>query len=73
MTCNSCIFLIVTLQITLGVVQQAKALGVPALWLQPGTHDDAVVQYILDNELSDKVIYDGPCVLVEGPALLSSL
>ena len=60
-------------QVTLGVVEQAKALGVPALWLQPGTHDENVVKYIEENGLSDKVIYDGPCVLVEGPALLSSL
>ena len=60
-------------QVTLGVVEQAKALGVPALWLQPGTHDENVIKYIEEHGLSDKVIYDGPCVLVEGPALLGSL
>lgn len=48
-------------------------LGIPALWLQPGADDETIVQYIQDNGLADKVIYGGPCVLVEGGAILESL
>ncbi|KAL7281501.1 hypothetical protein ACG7TL_004816 [Trametes sanguinea] len=53
------------LHVTLGILEQAKALGVPALWLQPGAEDEAVVSYIKENGLEDKTIYEGPCILVE--------
>ena len=46
---------------------------VPALWLQPGAEDGAVVSYIKENGLEDKVIYGGPCILVEGDGILRSL
>lgn len=59
-------------QITLGILQQAKELGIPALWLQPGTDDAAVVDYIKQN-LADRVIYGGPCILVEGDSIAQSL
>lgn len=62
-----------TSQITIGLLEQAKALGIPALWLQPGADDESVVKYIEENGLSDKVIYGGPCVLVEGDGILESL
>lgn len=58
---------------TLGIVQKAKELGVPALWLQPGAEDDAVIQYIKDNGLEDRVIYGGPCILVDGDDIVRSL
>ena len=61
------------LQVTLGLLEQAKALSVPALWLQPGAEDEAVISYIKDNSLSDKVIYGGPCILVEGDNVIKSL
>ena len=60
-------------QVTLGILEQAKALSIPALWLQPGAEDDTVVKYIQDNGLGDKVIYGGPCILVEGDAIAKSL
>ena len=60
-------------QITLGLLEQAKALGVPQLWLQPGADDESVVQYINENGLADRVVYGGPCVLVEGEGLLQSV
>ncbi|KAI0645883.1 CoA binding domain-containing protein [Trametes meyenii] len=53
-------------QVTLGVLEQAKALGVPALWFQPGAEVEAVITYVKENGLEDKVIYGGPCILVEG-------
>ena len=60
-------------QITLGILEQAKALDVPALWIQPGAEDEAVVNYIKENGLESKVIYGGPCILVEGDGILKSL
>ena len=60
-------------QITLGILEKAKELNVPALWLQPGAEDDAVVSYIKENGLEDKVIYGGPCILVEGDGIIRSL
>ena len=60
-------------QITLGILEKAKELDVPALWLQPGAEDDAVVSYIKENGLEDKVIYGGPCILVEGDGIIRSL
>jgi predicted CoA-binding protein len=63
--------LIVSHQITLGIVQEAKKLNVPALWLQPGAEDDAVRGYVEENGLSDKVVYG--CVLVEGDKVMKSL
>lgn len=60
-------------QVTLGVLEQAKALNVPALWLQPGAEDENVVRYINENGLAEKVIYGGPCILVEGDDIIRSL
>lgn len=65
--------MLTTGQVTLGVLEQAKALGVPALWLQPGAEDAAVIAYVKENGLEDKVIYGGPCILVEGDNIISSL
>ena len=62
-----------TWQVTLGVLEQAKTLNVPALWLQPGAEDESVVNYIKENGLESKVIYGGPCILVEGDGIIKSL
>jgi len=59
-------------KVTLGLLEQVKALGIPKVWLQPGTNDENVTQYIKDNGLTDKVVYGGPCVLAEGDGLLKS-
>ena len=58
---------------TIEILKQAKELNVPALWLQPGAEDDAVVDYIKENAMTDRVIYGGPCILVEGDGLIKSL
>ncbi|KAH9956957.1 NAD(P)-binding protein [Lactifluus volemus] len=60
-------------KVTLGLLQQAKELNIPALWLQPGAEDDAVKGYIRANGLEDKVLYGGPCILVEGDGTRKSL
>ncbi|OXV08343.1 hypothetical protein Egran_03894, partial [Elaphomyces granulatus] len=57
--------------VSLQVLQDANAAGIPAVWLQPGTFDDAVLEYARQNFAvtiagqgghSD----DGWCVLVDG-------
>ena len=48
-------------------------LNIPALWLQPGAEDDAVKNFIHTHELEDKVLYGGPCILVEGDGVRKSL
>ena len=57
----------------MGILEQAKTLNIPALWLQPGAEDEAMVAYIKDNGMADKVIYGGPCILVEGDGIMRSL
>lgn len=56
-------------QVTLGLLQQARELNIPSLWLQPGAEDDAVTSYIHANGLEDKVLHGGPCILVEGDGI----
>lgn len=58
---------------TLTILDQAKLLSVPALWLQPGAEDEAVIKYIKEQGLSDRVIYGGSCILVEGDGIKKSL
>ncbi|KAJ3811339.1 CoA-binding protein [Lentinula aff. lateritia] len=53
-------------KITLALLQKAKELNVPALWIQPGASDRDCIQFIKDNDMVDKVIYGGSCVLTEG-------
>ncbi|KAH9991802.1 NAD(P)-binding protein [Russula vinacea] len=61
--------IITNAKVTLGLLQQAKQLNIPVLWLQPGAEDDSVKSYIHANGLEDKVIYGGPCILVEGDGI----
>jgi len=60
-------------KITLGILQQAKELSTPALWLQPGAEDEAVVEYVKANGLTDRVIFGGPCILAQGDNIIRSL
>lgn len=55
------------------ILKSAKALNVPALWLQPGAEDDEVRKYVAESGLTDKVILGGPCILVEGDGIIKSL
>ncbi|KAG6820805.1 hypothetical protein H0H93_011099 [Arthromyces matolae] len=60
-------------RITLAVLQTAKDLNTPAFWIQPGAEDEAVIQYVKENGLNDRVIYGGPCILVLGDGIRSRL
>lgn len=35
---------------TLKVLEEARSLGVPAVWLQPGTYDDEVLRFAREGE-----------------------
>jgi len=62
-------------KVTLGILEQAKELSIPYIWLQPGAEDEDgdVVNYIKESGLSDRVIYGGPCILEHGDAIRSLL
>ncbi|KAH8996521.1 NAD(P)-binding protein [Lactarius hatsudake] len=65
--------IITNAKVTLDLLQQALKLNIPALWLQPGAEDDDVKNFIRVNGLEDKVLYGGPCILVEGDGVRKSL
>ncbi|KAF8977625.1 CoA-binding protein [Cyathus striatus] len=59
-------------KVTLSILEQAKDLSIPAIWIQPGAEDDVVIDYIKQNGLSERVIYGGACLLVEGDDIVRS-
>ncbi|BFZ56409.1 hypothetical protein PYCC9005_003455 [Savitreella phatthalungensis] len=56
-------------KITLPLIDTAEKLGVPSLWLQPGTFDEAVVARIKKSPIN--IIAQGRCILVEGSEALA--
>ncbi|KAG6810683.1 hypothetical protein H0H92_010771 [Tricholoma furcatifolium] len=60
-------------KITLAVLKKGKELNVPSYWIQPGAEDEAVLEYIKENHLTDRVIIGGPCLLVLGDGIRSKL
>jgi len=59
--------------VTLGILKEAKELDIPALWLQPGAEDETVTAFIIENKLEDRIVYGGPCLLLEGEGIQRSL
>ncbi|KAL1969812.1 hypothetical protein VTN77DRAFT_7321 [Rasamsonia byssochlamydoides] len=57
--------------VSLELLKEAKKVGIPAVWLQPGTFDDEVLKYARDN-FAAAIGGDGGrgsegwCVLVDG-------
>jgi len=49
--------------VSLRVVEEAGALGLTRVWLQPGAEDEAVLERA--EELGLELIAGGPCLLVE--------
>ena len=64
------VLIIISSQVTLSILRSAKDLSIPALWLQPGAEDATVVDFVKTNGLEGRVIYGGPCILVQGDHLL---
>ena len=59
---------------TLAVLKEASKLGVPAVWMQPGSFDDEVLAYARGPEAGFEAVVagegggggEGWCVLVDG-------
>ncbi|KAJ6538881.1 NAD-P-binding protein [Mycena vulgaris] len=60
-------------KVTLSLLQAALPLGVPAVWIQPGAADASVVAWVKENGMEERVIYGGPCILMEGDSVRSLL
>ena len=58
------------MEVTLGILKEAKELSIRSYWLQPGAEDAEVVEYIKEN-LADRAIYGGPCILEEGDGVMA--
>ncbi|KAG5342580.1 hypothetical protein C0989_012083 [Termitomyces sp. Mn162] len=58
------------MDVTLSLLKQAHKLSIPTIWIQPGAADQYVIDYIEANNLSEKVIWGGPCILREGDYLI---
>ncbi|KAF7357849.1 NAD-P-binding protein [Mycena venus] len=60
-------------KVTLSILQAAMPLGVPAVWIQPGAADESVAAWVKENGLESRVIYGGPCILMQGDSIRSLL
>ncbi|KAG2074012.1 NAD(P)-binding protein [Suillus decipiens] len=60
-------------KITIDLLKQVKELSIPAAWCQPGATDTACVQYIKDNGMSDRVLFEGECILRDGDGVLQAM
>lgn len=47
--------------VTLGILKEAAAAGIPAVWLQDGSYDDAVLAYV--HTAPFKTVYEA-CIMV---------
>lgn len=61
------------------MLKEARELGIPAVWLQPGTFDDAVLKYANEEGRFKAVVAgdggrgdEGWCVLVDGDRALKA-
>lgn len=65
-------------EVTLETLKKAKEIGVPAVWLQPGSFNDEVLKYASEefkSAVAGRVgsrAHDGWCVLVDGEAAASA-
>lgn len=77
---NTSLSVVTAPPITIGVLKQAKELGVPSVWLQPGTYDDEVLQFARTQGAFEAVVAgdggagsEGWCVLVDGRKALQGV
>lgn len=60
-------------QVTLEVLKQARKVGVPAIWIQPGASDAACVNFINENGMDDHVLWQGECLWRDGDGVVQAL
>ncbi|UZJ57384.1 hypothetical protein CBS101457_006704 [Exobasidium rhododendri] len=69
---TTCLSVITPPKVTLSILKTALLeLQVAGIWLQPGAEDSQVKEFVdsCTDEMKDKVILGGPCILVEGASL----
>lgn len=61
------------------ILQEAKELGIPAVWMQPGTFDKEVMEFARNEGAFKAVVggdggrgHEGWCVLVDGERALEA-
>jgi predicted CoA-binding protein len=65
---------------TIEVLREAREIGVPAVWMQPGTYDDEVLKFAREDRAFEGGVvvgeggrgHDGWCVLVDGERALKA-
>jgi predicted CoA-binding protein len=64
---------------TLKVLKEAKSLGIPAIWMQPGSFDTEVLKFAREDGAFQAVVageggrgHEGWCILVDGERGLKS-
>jgi len=60
-------------KITIKLLEQAKAQGIPAIWIQPGASDQDCVDFITNNEMADYVLWQGECLWRDGDGVLRTM
>jgi len=67
-------------KVTLEVLREAHRLGVPSVWMQPGSFDDEVLRFAREQDAFRSVVAgeggagsEGWCVLVDGEKGLGSV
>ncbi|KAF8444979.1 CoA binding domain-containing protein [Boletus edulis BED1] len=60
-------------KLTIKLLEQAKAKGIPAIWIQPGASDKDCVDYITNNEMTDYVLWQGECLWRDGDGILRTM
>lgn len=65
--------------VTLGLLKEARRLGIPSVWMQPGSFDDDALELALASGAFRSVVYgdggahgQGWCVLADGETALSA-
>lgn len=57
--------------VTMDLLKEAAKLGIPSLWLQPGSFDGEVMAAAKELEGKINIIAQGRCILVEGDQALA--
>lgn len=55
----------------LSILNEAKSLGITKIWLQPGSEDQTVIEWIKNQENREEIIFGGDCILVLGGSMLT--
>lgn len=60
-------------KITLDLLKAAKEVSIPAIWIQPGASDAACADFINENGLNDRVLWQGECLWRDGDGVVQAM